>query len=554
MKKTIAILLTFVLVFFLLAGCGNAGQTPKAAEAPEGIQIVHNVDELISAIAPGAQIQLAEGAYNLAQAASYGQRTGNPYVKWEDLYGFGYALLIHDVDNLSISGSGKDTTQIIAECPEADVLKFEDCVSLHLKDFTAGHTPQSEGCSAGVIYLFRSLDVYLDRLGLFGCGSVGINANRTDAINMSECEIYDCSSSGINLSSCKSVIVSHSSFHNNGKMLNGFSAGYAVFGIYASDFVQVDGCSIEDNVIQYVLSASDTKGLHLAGNRFAGNAASQGMFMLSNSDTTIDSNNVLEDNSFSRWYAKPWDGTSIQHAVNERGEILFTEDPEPMHNSSELVTDVPMLSGEQKQVKAATVDEFLGAIGSDTEIILTEPLYDLSTASDYGKTGTSDFYAWQEAFDGWELVITGVDNFSIIGADGKENHTISAVPRYADVISFDHCSNVLVKDFTAGHTTEPGYCSGGVLNYQNCSDAVVDSCNLYGCGVLGVLTYEVKDFYLVNSCIYECSQGGIYCAATDNLMIGGCTFWNLGGDTFQLSGCKNVTINGQKVNGNYYGN
>lgn len=554
MKKTIAILLTFVLVFFLLAGCGNAGQTPKSIEVSKGIQSVHNVDELISAIAPGAQIQLAEGEFNLADADSYGQRTGNPYVKWVELYDNEYALLIHDVDNLSISGSGKDSTRIIAKCPEADVLKFEDCVSVHLSDFTAGHTPQSEGCSAGVIYLFRSLDVSLDRLGLFGCGSVGINADRTDGITVTECEIYDCSSSGMNLSRCASVTVSHSTFRNIGKMLNGFSAGYTVFGIHATDLMEIDSCIMKDNVTEFFLNAWDTQALHLTGNRVLNNAAAQGMFTLVNSETVIDSSNAFDGNSFSHWYAKSWDGAKTQYAVNEHGENIFVEDPEPIQRFSEPVTDVPVLSGEQKQVKAATVDELLAAIGSDTAIVLTQPMYDLSTASDYGKTGTSDCYAWQETFDGWELVITGVDNFSIIGADGKENHTISAVPRYADVISFDHCSNVLVKDFTAGHTTEPGYCSGGVLNYQNCSYAVVDSCNLYGCGILGVLTYEVKDFYLVNSCIYECSQGGIYCAATDNLMIGGCTFWNLGGDTFQLSGCKNVTIDGKAVNGNYYGN
>lgn len=554
MKKTIAILLTFVLVFFLLAGCGNAGQTPKAVEASKGIQPVYNVDELISAIAPGAQIQLAEGEFNLANANSYGRRTGNPYVKWVELYDNEYALLIHDVDNLSISGSGKDSTRIIAKCPEADVLKFEDCVSVHLSDFTAGHTPQSEGCSVGVIYLFRSLDVSLDRLGLFGCGSVGINADRTDCLTVTECEVYDCSHSGLNLSRCNSVTISHSVFRNIGKMLDGFSAGYTVFGINMCDTVQIDSCAVENNVTEFVLSAWETKLLQLSENRFTGNAAAQGMFMLFDSDTTLDSSNVFDGNSFSRWYAKPWDGSTIQYAVNERGEEIILEDPEPVHSTSAPMTDIPVVSGEQKQVEAATVDEFLAAIASNTAIILTQPMYDLSTASDYGKTGTSDYYAWEEEFDGWELVITGVDNFSIIGADGKENHTISAVPRYADVISFDHCSNVLVKDFTAGHTTEPGYCSGGVLNYQNCSYAVVDSCNLYGCGILGVLTCEVKDFYLVNSCIYECSQGGIYCTATDNLMIGGCTFWDLGGDTFQLSGCKNVSIDGKAVNGNYYGN
>lgn len=560
MRKTIVLCLTFALVLILLAGCSNSKQEPVSGiteavpSAPNDTQIVYNIDELISAIAPGAQIQLAEGEYNLALAASYGQRTGNPYVKWENIYDSGYALLIHDVDNLTIMGSGKNNTRVIAQCPEADVLMLEDCTSIHLSDFTAGHTPQSDGCSAGVIYLYRTADTYFDRLGLFGCGSLGIRARQATAINITNCEIYDCSSAGIELSQCKSAIVSKSSFHNIGKNLNGFNAGYNVFGFYESDMVQIDGCTIEDNVTQYFLSAFNTQDLHLVGNSIADNAASQGMFMLSDSNTTIDSNNKFSDNSFSRWYALPWDSTGTQYAVNERGENIFTEDPEPVHNSSEPVETIPVITGEQKQVKVATVDEFLAAVDSNTEIVLTAPLYDLSTAADYGKPGQGSNYTWNEEFDGWELVIAGVENFSIVGAEDEVNHTISAVPRYADVIVFENCKNIMLRGFTAGHTVEPGYCAGGVLYFQYCSDAVVDMCNLYGCGIFGVTTYQGEHISIINSSIYECSLGGMMCMNTNYLTVGGCTFWDLGGDTFQLSDCSEVMIDGNKVSGTYYGN
>ena len=55
---------------------------------------------------------------------------------------------------------------------------------------------------------------------------------------------------------------------------------------------------------------------------------------------------------------------------------------------------------------------------------------------------------------------------TITGKTGKNANTLSATPRYAQVLSFDRCSNIAVENLTAGHTKEPGYCVGGVLLFQ----------------------------------------------------------------------------------------
>lgn len=556
MRKTIVLILTIILALSVLAGCGNIKQElaigASSLEAG-GTRTVHNVDELISAIAPGAKIQLAEGTYNLAQSTSYGQRTNNPYVKWEECWN-GFVLVVHDADNLTIAGSGKEHTKIISECSDADVLKFEDCTHLVLEGFTAGHTPQSEGCAAGVVSLFRTDDACLRHLGLYGCGAVGITAKQTKDMQIDQCEIYDCSHSGMDFINCQSITVDRSSIHNIGKAENSYDTGYAIITASGCSDVLLRDCEMTDSTLQVLLNVHDSEKMVFTGNRIVNNSTTQAMFTLANAGVVIESNNIFEDNAFSRWYDKLWDGSETAYAVNERGEKVFTEDPEPVHNSSEPVEPIPVITGEQKQIKVSTVDDFLAAIDSNTEIILTAPLYDLSTAADYGKPGNALHYSWNEEFDGWELVIMGVENFSIVGAEDEVKHTISAVPRYADVITFVNCKNIMVRGITAGHTVEPGYCAGGVLHYEYSTDIAVDKCNLYGCGILGVSTYRVDNMQITNSCIYECSQGGMMCMETKNLTVGGCTFWDLGGDTFQLSGCSGVIIDGKEIRGDYYGN
>ena len=54
-----------------------------------------------------------------------------------------------------------------------------------------------------------------------------------------------------------------------------------------------------------------------------------------------------------------------------------------------ISSDLP----EYKTVHVSTADEFLAAIGNNTQIVIDADLIDFSTASDYGKTSGS-FYGW----------------------------------------------------------------------------------------------------------------------------------------------------------------
>lgn len=150
-------------------------------------------------------------------------------------------------------------------------------------------------------------------------------------------------------------------------------------------------------------------------------------------------------------------------------------------------------------------------------------------------------------------MIDNVDNLTICSDDVK-GHTISALPRYANVLTFNECTNILVEGFTAGHTVEPGYCVGGVICFRDSDSVAVNNCSLYGCGTLGVDAQYSGDVTVTNCEIYECSYGGIRMWSVDGINIAGCTFRDLGGSSISFSDCKNAVLNGKEVSGSHDSN
>lgn len=209
------------------------------------------------------------------------------------------------------------------------------------------------------------------------------------------------------------------------------------------------------------------------------------------------------------------------------------------------VSITPVITETQNQVTVTTADELLAAIAPNTEIIVDAELIDFSKATGYG-TGSGSYYRWNEAYDGPELYISGVSNLTIRGSGEDRKATVlSAVPRYANVLNFENCSNILVKDLTAGHTEEPGYCMGGVLFFLNSQDILIENCGLFGCGTLGVNAYSSKNMQIINNEIYECSVGGVEFTNCDAVNVDGNIFRDLGGPIFRIYDCGTITCNGE---------
>ena len=191
--------------------------------------------------------------------------------------------------------------------------------------------------------------------------------------------------------------------------------------------------------------------------------------------------------------------------------------------AGEAQADAPKVEG--NAVKVKTVDEFLKAIAPNTVIELSEGEFDLSKASDYAKESGSEYYSWSHDVGAGgndaELIIKNVEGLTIRGA-GAGKTTISAVPRYANVIRFAGCKDLSVSSLTAGHTREPGSCTGGVLLMENCDDSNVDKCGLYGCGTVGVIAYNCKKINVTGCDIYECSFGAVEVHDSNDILVSGC--------------------------------
>ena len=555
-KKSIIAALMCVL---LLAGCGAAVGPGTDAPEPteERIEIkgdalpakgdilkvikVSTVDELLNAIGPDRVIELNGGTYDLSQSEGYGTSNGEDWY-WRECYD-GFELVIHDVENLCISGL--DDAEIVTRPRYANVLSFVQCSSISLEAVTMGHTVEDGFCTGGVLNLESCNNVNVSYSALYGCGTVGIWATNCDGVYATGCEIYDCSSYGVNAVSCKDVIIEESSLHSN-------KDGYfqSVFRAESCKGFAVVNCEIYNNEAQNLLVTAHSQQVSMLGCTAKDNLFTNSIIHALGYSPVIDQCSIDGTDRHLLYGDLP--------AVDKEGNALTRDDFEAMVQSEvsyegmtepEPVELNEITSAEgQREVIVTTVDEFLAAIADNTTIKLDAELFDLSTATDYGAYGGDNYY-WVDIYDGPSLVINGVENLSIIA---ENDCTIAAIPRYANVMSFINCENITLSGFTAGHTEEPGQCAGGVLDFQDCWGIGIDNCRLYGCGILGISSRSCSELRVQDTEIYDCSQGAISLSTTmdasfDNMNIHDCHTPEL-----YLYGCMNVKFEGEDlIDGSY---
>ncbi len=174
-----------------------------------------------------------------------------------------------------------------------------------------------------------------------------------------------------------------------------------------------------------------------------------------------------------------------------------------------------------KTKRAASASDILNAIESDCEIIVEPGEYLLTGAEFDNKNVTAS-----EVYDGEEYIFSNISNLTIRTEDG-EHATITVSPRYANVMTFENCGNITLKGLTLGHTIEEGFCTGGVLNFINSSNVNIDMCNMYGCGIYGIMADGLNALNVTNSEIYECTDGimnirNVKSAVFDNVKMHDC--------------------------------
>lgn len=542
MKKLISLMIAAIMLLSL-AACGEAPASsvaetePTETSAPKTedgrpVTEVTTVDELLAAIAPNTVIELTGQRYMLTEASDYGTGSGSGYYRWDT--GDGAELVIENVTGLTIRAANRDTC-IVTEPRWVNVLHFIGCEDITLEGFTAGHTDGAY-CSGGVLCFENTKGVTVDGCSLYGCGTEGVTTYSCEDVAVTGSEIWNCSQGAAFIYDSKNVSFDNCDFH-------GITAEFGMFRTIDSDKFALLNSTIRDSSGDVFFNSSRSSGVYIGGCEVSGNKF-RNMFASELVPVTVEGC-ALGDNDIIDWYADMEKLGSLYEnskAVDPDGNVYTYSELQEMQKTENAVwnayvpevTSTPEVAvSEDGKVHVTTVDEFLAAIAPDTTIYLEPGVYDLSTAAGCGVTET-DRYRWDLRFDGPSLVITGVDGLTIEGA-GAESVTIAAVPRYADVLGFERCAGLTLRGFTAGHTEEKGYCTGGVLYFDLCDDAVIDGCALFGCGIMGITAGSCADMNVSNTEIYDCEYGAVT-LNDSNAVFDNCDIHDNGGPDFQLYG------------------
>ncbi len=225
-----------------------------------------------------------------------------------------------------------------------------------------------------------------------------------------------------------------------------------------------------------------------------------------------DTNNVrkisLTDDDrlvVSRVYKSEYDDGTYYRSTEE--DIYLRKDSPVLKDKENL--------GYFETVTVHNAEELLSNIKSNTKIILESGDYNFSNV-DPGKINNRyvDFYT------DYFLTVRNVYYLCLEAKDG-EDVLLSVDDPYSPVLGFVDSKNVVVKNITAGHNVEPGYCSGSVLYFEGGQNFKVEGCNLFGSGTYGIEAYNAYTIDVDRTNIYECTYGLIYLT-----QCGTCNFRN----------------------------
>lgn len=567
-RAILALSIAAVLLVGLLALAAAPARTPAgSADSPEptpesaapeaSAETLYaspaDVDEFLSAIAPDTSIVLAAGTYDLSTASDYGKPTDSEYYRWEQVPD-GYELVIEGVENLSITA---DPGAIISAVPRyADVLVFSDCANIGLVGFTAGHTVEPGQCMGGVIHLMGANDVTVSSCALYGCGVLGVDAENCQNIFVKDSDIYECSNGAVELTSCKNVQFDGCDFRDcYARWEGGEGPAMNVLSITSCYGVAITDGHVYGNYAMEFVDVSYSQEVYLLGTLFEDNTVDTEMSWYSGTILSVEGDPITVAGCEFRDDFDIYAAGETSPAADMDGNALSSDDLANMKQEhidfagfasmAEVALDRTLNEGGLYEVHVSNVDEFLAAIAPNTIVYLDEGLYDLSEASNYGAYG-SQYYYWVEMFDGPGLVISGVENFSIVGA-GIETTRIEALPRYADVLRFDDCRSVAVFGVTAGHTLGAGMCAGAVLDFIGCNGVDVRSCGLFGCGIYGVTAMNCRDITVKENEIYECSHGAVELFRSAGVEIAENDIHDCAYPTYSIGESMDVTIDGEAV-------
>lgn len=162
-----------------------------------------------------------------------------------------------------------------------------------------------------------------------------------------------------------------------------------------------------------------------------------------------------------------------------------------------------VLAQKSKNVSVYSAEEFLEAIGSNTNIRLKAKRF---LFSEIQAPPSNPNVRLEKVEDGFKIKILDVKNLKIEGEPARKPKLLTNT-RYAHVLSFENCENIEITAVEAGHGPGRGYCQGGVFEFIKCNKVFTGNSLLFGSGTEGITLDQVKDAKFSRLTIRSCTYG-----------------------------------------------
>lgn len=500
MKKRKWLIMLIAVLVLALAGCGKDNgnreeeeveeeeeteektekkhtKKPKPTKEPEAVVTeeaspeedtaihVKNARELLEAIAPGADIVLDAGDYNLTEAIEDDAFIMNLEYCERD---YNNGLRIIGIEGLTIRAEKKGMTEIYIEDPFNPVIWFNSVKDIKIENIVFGHRVEKGLCTGSVLKFEYSDNIELNNTELYGCGTYGLEAYYCVGIDCTQCSIHDCSYGIFNMNECGDVKFDTCVMNKND--------GYDLLSGFSSSIV-FSNCIFDQNSAEADFIDAYPQSMYLFRGCTFGKSETQ----------------------------------SIKNLGLEHGEVAF--DGKCKYDSSVMQKPI------KEPVYVSSVEEFINAVGPGAVIFVEPGEYNISDYLDevWEKEGESwndrhSCASIETCFDGKEINFFYANGMSIIGdTDDCSEVKFITDPRYAAVFNFNSCEEVGIWNITAGHS-QMGYCVGNVIDLSACSWVDFENVDLYGCGVIGISIMDKCGMVRVfDSVIHDCENGPFQC-------------------------------------------
>lgn len=191
----------------------------------------------------------------------------------------------------------------------------------------------------------------------------------------------------------------------------------------------------------------------------------------------------------------------------------------------------------QGKIEVMNYAEFVSSVQSNVEIILWEGNYDSST---YLNDTSNNEYVIIKDFN---TIIQNVENLKIIGHEkyGKRIDFITDDPD-ATVLNFIECNHITLRNLKLSHAEVNKTCMGVTGWIKDSSNILIDSCDLYGSGRVGISINNSIGVQIRDSYIYDCSDYELFIFSSKDILFDHCIIEDIAQVDIHIIAAYNVTF------------